>query len=193
SRRDQGPSEMAGGRWWWRGVQACWQGILIRRWVAFLPGHPPLQNRLQLPHARETIMIVVRTLPKRAATGISSFLATATLLAPSLPSSAADDETRSAITSNGITVEFATRAVGRDQDGDKILAGQDVELRFKLADAMTGTAISNARAAIWIDARKKTGFMMQKPGDADGACREKIAAFLQGGLSYRPDIDLNSW
>jgi len=138
-------------------------------------------------------MIVLRTLSKRAATGIASFLAMATLLLSSLPGLAAEDETRSAITSNGITVEFAAGAVARQQGRDRIMAGQDVELRFKLADAMTGTAISNARAAIWIDARKKTGFMMQKPGDADGACREKIAAFLQGGLSYRPDIDLNAW
>jgi hypothetical protein len=98
-------------------------------------------------------MITVRTLSKRVATGIASIFAMATLLPSSLPGFAADGETQSAITSNGITVEFAARAIGRDQDGEKIVAGQDVELRFKLADAMTGTAISNARAAIWIDAR----------------------------------------
>lgn len=105
----------------------------------------------------------------------------------------AADETPNRITSNGITVDFAARAVGSDEDGDKIMAGRDVEFRFKLADATTGTAISNARAAVWIDARKKSAFMMQKPTDADNACREKIASFLQGGLSYRPDIDLNAW
>ncbi|HKA73851.1 MAG TPA: cytochrome D1 domain-containing protein [Xanthobacteraceae bacterium] len=138
-------------------------------------------------------MIVMRTLSKGAASGIASFLAMATLLAPTPPGFATQDEASSAITSNGVTVEFAARAIGPGQDGNKIVAGQDVELRFKLTDAVGATAISNARAAIWIDARKKTGFMMQKPGDADGACREKIAAFLQGGLSYRPDVDLNSW
>jgi len=137
-------------------------------------------------------MILVRTLSKRAATCIASFLAMATLLPLSLPGFAAEDETRSAITSNGIAVEFAARAIGRDQDGDKIVTGQDVEVRFKVTDAVTGTAISNAGPGVWIDARKKVGVGVWKEGEVD-SCREKIGYFLQRGLSYRADIDLNAW
>jgi YVTN family beta-propeller protein len=37
--------------------------------------------------------------------------------------------------------------------------------------------------------------MVQKPGEAEvkDPCREKIGYFLQGGLTYRPDIDVNAW
>jgi YVTN family beta-propeller protein len=115
------------------------------------------------------------------------------LLLPSPSDRAAADETPNAITSNGITVEFTARAVGRDKDSDKIIAGQDIELRFNLTDAVTGTAISNAGPGVWVDARKKVGFIAQKPSEVDSPCREKIGSFLQGGLSYRADIDLNAW
>src|SRR4029077_3570792 len=135
-------------------------------------------------------MTMICRLSKRALLGTALSSALATLLSPS--SFAAEGETPNAITSNGITVQFAARAVGQDGDRATIMAGRDVELRFKLADAVTGTVISNARAAVWVDARKKTGFIMQKPTDTD-SCREKIGSFLQGGLSYRPDVDLNAW
>ena len=130
-------------------------------------------------------------LSKHALLGTALSFASATLLPPS--SFAAEGETPNAITSNGITVEFAARAVGQDDDRAKIVASQDIELRFKLADAVTGTAISNAGPAVWVDARKKVGIIVQESGEVDGWCRDKIGAFLQGGLSYRPDIDLNAW
>ena len=80
-------------------------------------------------------MITIRTLSKRTLLGMASFFAWATLLPAS--ALAAEDEAQNAITSNGITVEFAARAVGQDGDRVTIMAGQDVELRFRLADAVT--------------------------------------------------------
>jgi YVTN family beta-propeller protein len=114
-------------------------------------------------------------------------------LAPSGPAGA--NETPSAITSNGLTVEFAARALTQEGESDKIVAGQQVEVRFKVTDAVTGAAVSNARPGVWIDARKKIGAIVKKSGEAEAKdpCREKIGYFLQGGLSYRPDIDLNAW
>jgi YVTN family beta-propeller protein len=75
------------------------------------------------------------------------------------------------------------------------VAGHNVEVRFKVTDAVTKTAVSNARPGVWVDARKKIGAIAQKPGEVEvkDPCREKIGYFLQGGLSYRPDIDLNAW
>jgi YVTN family beta-propeller protein len=137
-------------------------------------------------------MIMVHRLSIRTLLGTALSFIVAMLFPLNPQSLAADDETPNAITSNGITVQFAARGIGRDEDGDKIMAGQDVELRFKLIDAVTGTAISNARMAVWVDARKKSGFLMQKANEGN-PCREKIGSFLQGGLSYRPDIDLNAW
>jgi YVTN family beta-propeller protein len=120
-------------------------------------------------------------------------LAMAALLLLSLSGVAAADDTPGTITSNGITVEFAARAVGGDNDSDKIVAGRDVEVRFKVVDAITGTAMSNAGPGVWIDARKKLGLGVQKPDNVEGSCREKLGYFLQRGLSYRADIDLNAW
>src|SRR5215813_3651436 len=143
-----------------------------------------------LPH-KELGPAMVRSLSTRIFAGSVLCLAMAMLLALNLSDLAAADETSNSITSNGISVDFAARAV--KQDGDKIVAGQDVEVRFKIADAVTGAAISNAGPGAWVDARQKIGVGVQKPEDVAGACREKIGYFLQGGLSYRPDIDLNAW
>ena len=134
--------------------------------------------------------MTIRPLSKRTLLGIASSFALATLLP--VNGFAGEDEAPNAITSNGISVEFAARAVGQDGDRATIMAGQDVELRFKLTNAATGTAISDTRAAVWVDARKKTGFMIPTSEKVD-PCREKISSFLQGGLSYQPDIDLNAW
>ena len=136
-------------------------------------------------------MTMVRPLSTRTLPRTLLCFAMAMLLPLSLSGLAAADETSNSITSNGISVDFAAHAV--KQDGDKIVAGQDVEVRFKIADAVTGAAISNAGPGAWIDARQKIGVGVQKPEEVSGACREKIGYFLQGGLSYRPDIDLNAW
>jgi YVTN family beta-propeller protein len=120
-------------------------------------------------------------------------LAMAALLLQSPSGVAAADDTSSAITGNGITVEFAARALGGDEGNDKIVAGDDVEVRFRIADALRGTPISNAGPGVWIDARKKLGLGVQKPDEVDDSCREKIGYFLQRALSYRADIDLNTW
>ena len=59
-------------------------------------------------------------------------------------------------------------------------------MSFKISDTATGNPLSGLRPAAWIDqreARQTTG----------KDCREKIQAFLQGSLSARPTIDLNSY
>jgi YVTN family beta-propeller protein len=103
------------------------------------------------------------------------------------------EEISSTITSNGLTVEFAARAASQEGANDKVVAGQDVEVRFKVTDAVTGTAVSNTSPGVWIDAQKKIGGAMQKSGEVEDSCREKIGYFLQRGLTYRADIDLNAW
>src|SRR5215468_11096526 len=82
-------------------------------------------------------MMALRMRSKRTLLGIASSCAWATLL--SVSGFAVEDEAPNAITSNGITVQFAARAVGQDGDRTKITAGQDIELRFKLTDAATGS------------------------------------------------------
>ena len=108
-----------------------------------------------------------------------------------LPAAHAQDDART-ITSNGITVTFAARAVRPDAQVTSITAGDHVEVTFKVTDAATGSAISNAAPGVWIDSQKKVGLVVPK-GEGEPTCRDKIQAFLQGGLSYRPDVDLNAW
>ena len=117
----------------------------------------------------------------------------AALLLLSLSGAATAEESSGAITSNGVTVEFTARAATPEGESDKIVAGQDVEVRFKVTDAATGTAVSGASPGVWIDARKKTGGIVQKTGEVEDSCRQKIGYFLQRGLTYRADIDLNAW
>lgn len=138
-------------------------------------------------------MTMVRLLSRCALAGPVMSFAMAALLPLSSSGLAAADEAPSAITSNGITVEFAARAAMQEGESDKIVAGQDVEVRFKVTDAVTGTAVSNAGPGVWIDAGKKTAGIVQKTGEVENSCREKIGYFLQRGLTYRADIDLNAW
>lgn len=135
-------------------------------------------------------MTTVRWLSRCVLPGMVVCFALAALL-PLNPSAA--NETLSTITSNGLTVEFAARAATQEGEGAKIVAGQDVEVRFKVTDAVKGTTVSNAGPGVWIDARKKIGGIVQQSGEVKDPCREKIGYFLQGGLTYRADIDLNAW
>jgi YVTN family beta-propeller protein len=138
-------------------------------------------------------MTMARRLSRCTLPGMVLSFAIAALLPLSPSGDAAAAETSSTITGNGLTVEFAARAAGQEGENDKIVAGHDVEVRFKVTDAVTGTAVSNTSPGVWIDAQKKIGGVAQIPGEAADSCREKIGYFLQRGLTYRADIDLNAW
>ena len=138
-------------------------------------------------------MTMACPLSKCALPGTVLSFAMAALLALSPSGVGIAEEISSTITSNGLTVEFAARAATQGEANDKIVAGQDIEVRFKVTDAVTGTAVSNTGPGVWIDAQKKIGGIMQRSGEVDDSCREKIGYFLQRGLTYRADIDLNAW
>jgi YVTN family beta-propeller protein len=164
---------------------------------------PTYQATVARAGARTSMKIRGR-LAKYAPPALVVSLTLAALLPPSLSGSTIAEERSSAATSNGITVEFSARSLAPDADGDKIVAGRDVEVLFKLSDAVTGRSVSNARPGVWLDARKKIGGLGQagqkvgqkageKAGEVEDACHEKIGYFLQRGLTYRADIDLNAW
>jgi hypothetical protein len=69
-------------------------------------------------------------------------LAMAALLPLSPAGLAGENESPNAVTSNGITVEFAARAATQEDKSDKIVAGQNIEVRFKVTDAVRKTAVS---------------------------------------------------
>jgi YVTN family beta-propeller protein len=86
----------------------------------------------------------------------------------------------------GVAVEFRVRPLdpGKSEAG-ALVEGQDVSVEFKITDAATGAALSGIRPSAWIDGREGTTDPKQ--------CHEKIQSFLQGSMSTRPDIDLNTY
>jgi len=62
--------------------------------------------------------------------------------------------------------------------------GHEVTFRFSITDAATGTGVTGVRPAAWMDLRRT---------DETRDCAKKIAAFLSGGLTARPALDLNAY
>ncbi len=86
----------------------------------------------------------------------------------------------------GVEVTFSAGPEGPRE----ILEGEFATLRFTVKDVTTGSPLATLRPSVWLDMEKPTG-----PGASGAAlgCKEKIGLYLQGSMSYRPDIDLNSY
>jgi YVTN family beta-propeller protein len=99
---------------------------------------------------------------------------------------AASDARR--IVHEGIAIELSIEPVTSSKESaGELVGGEDAIIKFKITDTATGTPVTSLRPAAWLDFREKN-----QATDAKG-CREKIQAFLQGSLSARPDVDLNSY
>lgn len=86
----------------------------------------------------------------------------------------------------GVTVEFAT--AGNLESGRTwLMEGSDATIRFRVNHTSSGQPLDSLRPAAWVD-RLDAGATSTK-----GACREKVQSFLQGSLSRRPTLDLNSY
>ena len=92
------------------------------------------------------------------------------------------------IVREGVAVEASVVPVGGDRKGPGILLeGEDAQVRFAITDAATGTPMAGLHPSAWMDlpARDRAGEIAE--------CRERVQAYLQGSLSARPEIDLNSY
>lgn len=92
-----------------------------------------------------------------------------------------------AIEREGVRVEFSLVATSGAAAGGAVVEGAEARVRFRLSDATTGAPLKGLRLSAWID--------QQRAGQAEGdqACRGKVQSFLQGNLSARPSVDLNSY
>lgn len=91
-------------------------------------------------------------------------------------------------THEGISVEFTIEPVSPQRpDAASLIEGTEATVRFKIADANEGKAVTNLRPAAWMD-RRLAGHV----SDARG-CREKVQSFLQPSFSKRPILDLNRY
>ncbi|MDT7540221.1 MAG: hypothetical protein QOE33_125 [Acidobacteriota bacterium] len=91
-------------------------------------------------------------------------------------------------TREGVSVEFSIEPISSEKGKPaQLLAGTDATVRFKIADANAGKAISNLHPIAWIDRREG-----QQPAGIR-ECREKVQSFLQPDFNKRPTIDLNTY
>lgn len=88
----------------------------------------------------------------------------------------------------GVAVEFRIEPLAGKKT-DPALEGADAVVQFRLTDAATQTPIKGLRPAAWLDPRTKPTQAKEPPLD----CQGKVRAFLQGGLGFRPAVDLNSY
>lgn len=98
----------------------------------------------------------------------------------------APEQSTSSVISKGMKIELTLEP---DQPGNPVREGEYANLRLRLKDTVTDSPITALSPAVWIDLRKPYEL---KKGKAV-TCEDKVRAFLQGALSYRPDIDLNSY
>lgn len=76
------------------------------------------------------------------------------------------------------------------EHGQVITEGEPAVLRLSIKDATTGEPLSTVNPAVWLDLDKP---VLQEKGGKVLSCKEKIGLYMQGSLSYRPDLDLNSY
>lgn len=73
----------------------------------------------------------------------------------------------------------------------QVREGEYATVTLKMSDAATGAPVTAMPPKVWIDLRKE--FSGDKKGQPAITCSDKIRGYLQGTLSFRPDIDLNSY
>lgn len=88
----------------------------------------------------------------------------------------------------GISVDFSIKPADTSKSQDeKLLAGADAVVTFRVTDSHTGQPVRGLRPNAWISARA----FEHLPNDAE--CKDKIATFMGGMLSVRPDVNLNAY
>lgn len=99
------------------------------------------------------------------------------------------------ITRDGVAIELnvepaAAEATAAGATAGALREGGEASVTFKITDAATGRPVTGVRPSAWIDGRE--GASADAATDPT-ACRAKVQSFLQGSLSARPDIDLNTY
>lgn len=88
----------------------------------------------------------------------------------------------------GIAVDFSVAATPDERgNSNGLVAGSNAVAAFRITDARTGQPITGLHPNAWISSRLGERI----PNDIE--CKDKIASFMGGLLSVRPDIDLNSY
>ncbi|HCE67826.1 MAG TPA: hypothetical protein DER40_10000 [Geobacter sp.] len=92
----------------------------------------------------------------------------------------------------GIRVEVdVVPLAAAGESAAEVREGEYATVRLKLSDADSGAPVTAMMPKVWIDLQKE--FKGDKKGQPAITCADKVRGYLQGTLSFRPDIDLNSY
>lgn len=100
------------------------------------------------------------------------------------------DALRTKATRQGMAIELTVEPAAGKPDTHRVVEGEYSNLNISIRDAATGSPLKALYPAVWVDQRKE--FKGERTRQ-ELSCSEKIRSYLKGGLSYRPDIDLNSY
>lgn len=117
------------------------------------------------------ICIAAEELPEKSSSGISSVL-------------------RTKAVRQGMAIELSVEPVVGLGEQKLVREGEYANMSIQVRDATTGAPVTSMYPAVWVDQRKEFA------GDKNPqplTCSDKIKSYLKGALSYRPDIDLNSY
>ncbi|MBA3438565.1 MAG: hypothetical protein H0T92_01685, partial [Pyrinomonadaceae bacterium] len=91
------------------------------------------------------------------------------------------------IVKEGIQVEFTINGITNEKKATELMEGEDARVQFKVSDTATSSPVTGLNLSAWISLRQaeKTSEVKE--------CREKVQSYLQGSLSARPDVDLNTY
>jgi YVTN family beta-propeller protein len=90
------------------------------------------------------------------------------------------------VTHEGIAVEFSVQHVDPAKfQANELQEGDDVRIRFQVADTTTGKPVRNLNPAAWVD--------LVRPEDIRTAktCEQKVKGFLGGSIFGKAELDLN--
>ncbi len=99
------------------------------------------------------------------------------------------EQLRSRAERQGLAIELRVTPVGDGGEG-RLLEGEYADLAISVRDSSGKVPVTSLYPAVWVDQRKE--FTGEK-NRQEMSCSDKIRSYLKGGLSYRPDIDLNSY
>ena len=99
---------------------------------------------------------------------------------------AADAANPNRIVRQGLSVELSMRPT--KGESDQLVAGDWVDVTFRITDAGSGTPLQGSFPAAWVDLTKA----WEALGDKVMECKDRVALYLQGIVGVRPMIDLNN-
>jgi YVTN family beta-propeller protein len=86
----------------------------------------------------------------------------------------------------GVNIQFSVKPLL----GGEVMEGSTAEIRFRITDATTGAPVASLFPGSWVDIKSDTA-ASQAVGPI--TCQEKMKAYFQGVVAYRPLIDLNGY